>query len=234
MRDNNVPARLWDNGLVFIAEIQSLLARGSDQCPGIECVMGQTVDISEWLDFDFYDRVWYWDTPKHGMNVGQARISRWLGITHHVGTDMTYWILTEAGHVIARSTVLQHITVSDMATDVIKGRVVAFDARLLTRFHDGNFVIDIPNNVFNLQDNDFNDLTPTDTHDNIPLDTEYGDMLQPDKIDADDVEFETFDRYIGAEFLVNQNGESFPVRVTKRVRDNSGKPVGKSNANPIT
>ena len=50
MRENQVPARLWDYGLVYIAEIQSLLARGNDQRPGIEQVMGQTVDISEWLD----------------------------------------------------------------------------------------------------------------------------------------------------------------------------------------
>jgi hypothetical protein len=35
--------------------------------------MGQTVDISEWLDFDFYDRVWYWDQPKTDMTNVQAR-----------------------------------------------------------------------------------------------------------------------------------------------------------------
>ena len=54
MRENQVPARLWDYGLVYIAEVQSLLARGADQRPGIEKVKGQTIDISEWLDFDFY------------------------------------------------------------------------------------------------------------------------------------------------------------------------------------
>jgi hypothetical protein len=64
MRENQVPTRLWDYGLVYIAEVQSLLARGAEQRPGIEKVMGQTVDISEWLDFAFYDRVWYWDQPK--------------------------------------------------------------------------------------------------------------------------------------------------------------------------
>ena len=61
MRENQVPSRLWDYGLVYISEIQSLLARGPDQRPGIEKILGQTVDISEWLDFDFYERVWYWD-----------------------------------------------------------------------------------------------------------------------------------------------------------------------------
>ena len=143
MRENQVPVRLWDYGLVYIAEVQSLLARGLDNRPGIEKVMGQTVDISEWLDFDFYDRVWYWDRPKTGMGNEQARIGHWLGIAHRVGSDMTYWILTESGRVIARSTV-QHITITDMATDAILDRVSNFDATLLTRLSDDNFHIEPP------------------------------------------------------------------------------------------
>jgi hypothetical protein len=39
------------------------------------------------------------------MTDEQARIGRWLGIAHRVGSDMTYWLLTETGTVIARSTV---------------------------------------------------------------------------------------------------------------------------------
>ena len=75
MRENQVPARLWDYGLVYISEVQSLLSRGHDQRHGIERIMGQTVDISEWLDFDFYDRVWYWDEPKTDMTNEQSRIA---------------------------------------------------------------------------------------------------------------------------------------------------------------
>jgi hypothetical protein len=43
MRKNQVPSRLWDYGLVYIAaEVQSLLACcGSDNRPGIEKLMGQ-------------------------------------------------------------------------------------------------------------------------------------------------------------------------------------------------
>lgn len=77
---------------------------------------GQTIDI-------LYDRVWYWDMPKMGMNDEQAQIGHWLGIAYRMGSDMTYWILTESGRVIARSTV-QHITISDMA---IKTHVLAFE-----------------------------------------------------------------------------------------------------------
>jgi hypothetical protein len=57
MRSSQVPSRLWDYGLVYIAEIQLLLAHDIDQQPGIEHVTGNTVDISEWLDFDFFDGV---------------------------------------------------------------------------------------------------------------------------------------------------------------------------------
>ena len=89
MRENQVPSRLWDYDLVYISEIQSLLAQGTDHRPGIKKVLGQTVDISEWFDFDFYDRVWYWDHQKTDMNNDQARIGCWLGIAHRVGSDMT-------------------------------------------------------------------------------------------------------------------------------------------------
>ena len=56
-------------------------------------------------------------------------------------------------------------------------------------------------------------------------------MMQPPKPDVD--ELETYDQYIGAEFFVNNNGESVPVRVAKRARGNSGKAVGKRNDNPL-
>ncbi len=176
MRKNRVPARLWDYGLVYIAEIQSLLARGPDQRPGIEKVMGQMIDISEWLDFDFYDRVWYWDQAKTDINNEQALQGRWLGITHRVGSDMTYWILTESGRVIARSTV-QHVTITDLATDAIRARVSTFDNTLLTRLSDTNFHIEHPNPVFYLKDKDLPaDVDPAVA--NIPTDAEYGDMYQ--------------------------------------------------------
>ena len=64
---------------------------------------------------------------------------------------MTYWILTEAGYVVARSTV-QHVTITDMASNAIKHRVLAFDEHLLTRLNDDNYQIDMTNHVFYLQD----------------------------------------------------------------------------------
>ncbi len=189
MRENQVPSCLWDYGLVYISEIQSILARGSDQRPGLERITGDTIDILEWLDFDFNDLVWYWNQHKMDMTDEQARIGRWLGIAHRVGSNMTYWILTETGNVVARSTV-QHNTISNLATGAVQTRVDAFTNNVLERLGDDNFTIDLPNHVFYLQDDDVDPEAPAA---NIPADAEYEGMLQPEKPDADDLEFETYD-----------------------------------------
>jgi hypothetical protein len=64
MLRKNVPSRLWDYALVWISETLSMLARGKDGISGIKELTGKTVDISEWLDFDFYDLVWYHENNK--------------------------------------------------------------------------------------------------------------------------------------------------------------------------
>jgi hypothetical protein len=80
-----------------------------------------------------------------------------------------------------------------------------FDARLLTRLDDENFHVNLPSHLLYLQDDDAA-LEPDLQF--IPSDVEYGDMLQDPKSDADEIEFETFDQYLSAEFLVNSNVET--------------------------
>jgi hypothetical protein len=63
MRKENVYSRLWDYGLVYEGELLTRLSRGDDGRSGYEQVTGETPDISEWLDFEFYDLVWWWDQP---------------------------------------------------------------------------------------------------------------------------------------------------------------------------
>ena len=100
------------------------------------------------------------------------------------------------------------------------------------RLRDENFAVDLPNHVFYLQDDD--NANPDLNDANTPTDAVNGDMLQPEKPEADDLEFETFDQYIGAEFVVNLNGEPTMAKVTKCACDNERKPVGKQqHANPL-
>jgi hypothetical protein len=102
---------------------------------------------------------------------------------------MTSWILTEARHIIACSTV-QHITITDKAAESIKTRITQFDVNLLTRMADTNFHVTFPNHKLYLQDDD----VPLDSlAANNPQDAENWDMLQLNKLDADKIEFESFD-----------------------------------------
>ena len=67
----------------------------------LEQLTGETPEISEYLDFTFYD--WCWYNDKAG--IGETKLSHWLGFSHRVGSLMSYWILTQKGNVISRRTV---------------------------------------------------------------------------------------------------------------------------------
>ena len=84
---NRVPRRLWDYGMRWVCETMqrtSTQSGGLAGCKPIESVTGETVDISEFLDFEFYDRVWY------HKNAGLCEIfhSGWLGVSHRIGSSM--------------------------------------------------------------------------------------------------------------------------------------------------
>jgi hypothetical protein len=70
----------------------------ADDWSPIETITGETLDISEYKDFYFYqftnaDR----DDP--------IKLGRWLGIAHEIGTLMTYWILKGSRQIVSHSTV---------------------------------------------------------------------------------------------------------------------------------
>jgi hypothetical protein len=71
----------------------------------LEAVTGETIYISEYLDFGFYDHVSY----KENAGLGMTAIGGWLGASHRVGGLMSHWMLTQGGAVISRTTV-QRVT----------------------------------------------------------------------------------------------------------------------------
>ena len=58
----------------------------------------ETVDISKYLDFGFYEKVWFMDNS--GLSPSEP--IRWLGISHRKGISMCYQILTHTGKFISR------------------------------------------------------------------------------------------------------------------------------------
>jgi len=65
------------------------MAWGCNKQTGYEEVTGETAEIGEWLDFEFYDLVWWLDRlVKPNMTDDTRRLARWLRILHRVGSDM--------------------------------------------------------------------------------------------------------------------------------------------------
>ena len=55
MRQCNVPSVLWDYSTIYEWEVISLVCKNESDRRGKEVVTGDTLDISEYLDYKFYN-----------------------------------------------------------------------------------------------------------------------------------------------------------------------------------
>jgi hypothetical protein len=67
MHAKMVPTRFWDYGVEWVCDIAQ-----------IELLTGETPDISEFLDFGFYDWVFF----KENAGLGPEALGRYLGVSH--------------------------------------------------------------------------------------------------------------------------------------------------------
>jgi len=65
--------------------------------------LGQQPDISSLLDYHFYQKVMYHSIEKSPES--REHVGHWLGPAETLGDELTYYILTETGTVIARSAI---------------------------------------------------------------------------------------------------------------------------------
>ena len=100
--------------------------------------MGQTLNISEFLDFDFRDLVWYWPRVHPSISEHDSRLGRWANVSHHVRSNMCYWIIPTTGNQVADTTV-PHVTWDDMADPTLKEMIAAFNNELNKNLDDSNF-----------------------------------------------------------------------------------------------
>ena len=233
MIDRSIPTRLWDYGLIYESEILSRMSRGSDGRTGYERLTGQTPDISEWLDFEFYDLVWFHNQEKPTMNDESRRLGRWLGVSHRIGSDLCYWILTDSGQVISCATV-QHVTVAEAGTDEIKAAVEQFVQTVNERLSDIGHVQDTTGQTTAYIEDIPEEIVDTAYIGIVPSDAEYGQMMVEGKPDVDDIEMtETYDKYIGAKLMMEVGDQQLQGKVVKRARMEDGTPIGRQHANPL-
>ena len=99
MMKRSVPKRLWDYGLRWVVEIMQRTTSSAGNlhdCTGLEKVTGETPEISEYVDFSFYDWCWY----KENAGMGEMKLDRWLGVSHPTGSLMSFWVLTPSCKVV--------------------------------------------------------------------------------------------------------------------------------------
>lgn len=224
------PKRLWDYCGEWVLAIRRLTAHDitslHDRVP-CEVVEGNTPDISEYAQFDWYQYIWYHD-PAVQFPEDAQKLGRWIGVAQDVGSPMTFWVLPASCRVIARSTVSQ-LSDDELLDPIVKNRMVELNLAIAEKI--GNTIADdalddaliglypeIPDNVF----------LPDEDGDHEPLDDDADAVPE-----ADDYSPEAYDKYLTAEVLLPTMGNITKAKVTGRKRDADGNPIRKQNANPM-
>ena len=112
-----IPKRVWDLGMVWESEIYSCTS-GKDGHPALERLTGDKIYISEWLKFEFYDLVWFWDNQSDDT---RSMLVRWICVSHKVINALFYWIISEKEKVLSRTTVQNLTTEEPRDPDVQEG-----------------------------------------------------------------------------------------------------------------
>jgi len=173
---------------------------------------GDTVDISEYTEFEFYDLIVYWDDRD---NEAKQSIGRWLGPSHHIGSALCYYLLTEKATILSRTSV-QHITKEEFETDEMRERVRVYHEEL-------NQNINAASEYLNEEDGD--DFITDDVALPIGYQENEGDYFglsrTPDIDEVIDIEnarteADSYDKFIGAEVKFPNRGDLMLMAKVKR------------------
>jgi hypothetical protein len=234
MQKKNVYSRLWDYGLVYEDELLKRISRGDDGRSGYEQVTDKTPNISKQLDFEFYDLVWWWDRPnKPNVNDEMKRLGRWLGVSHHVGSDLCYWIVTDSGQVVSKTSV-EHVTCDDYLSEDMKAKVKEFEKKLEEHLDDSNFILQGEDGIDLKMIEDLDDEgIGAMVEDGItPMEEEYDDMIVEERPEANNEE--AVDKYLNMELRIGTGKDDERWgRVIKHAKGIGGEPVSHAHANPF-
>ena len=225
-----VPRRLWDYLMTWICETNNLSVSSSKYANGrtaIEMITGETPDISEYLDFSFYD----WVVYRSNAGLGEPELGRWIGVSHKIGQLMSFWVLPISGIPISCVTV-QPLTKAEMQLDEYKSQMKLFDEKIVERLSIKNdqihFAPEMPDwNRLSLDEDDpefVEDFLKVIDDENIP----HADDAIKESIN--------YDNYINMEIGMPRgpDGEVEHARVKRRALDVNGRPMGTASNNPIT
>ena len=202
----------------------------SDACTlhgrtGLEKVTGETPEISEYIDFGFNDQCWY----KENAGMGETKMGRWLGVSHKTGSLMSFWVLMPSCRVVSRTSV-QRITNLELQEKTNKRRMTAFDDAVKEYLRDYNHVLNDSGKPepYNWSAHSFEDDSD--------FQEEFDNAVNnPVVKEADELfTLDTYDKYLQMELALPQGDSLEPrlAKVTIRLKDANGIPIGMADQNP--
>ena len=228
MFHTQTPIRLWCFCFNYCADVLSLCATGRFELQGrtpFEIVTNYTPDISEYVQFAWFDWCYYYDQENKSKCL-----CRWLGPAAGIGQAFCSYLLLSNAEFIARSSVIS-LTQDELNDEQVKLQ----QRRFMDSVHEkiGTYTEPKYNNS-----SDYNDSQiPIFIDENELQELPYGDEISeaiPEEIDQPYLE--QLDQYIGAKVVIPGTTENTtPVLATikGRKRDANGNLIGCKNANPI-
>ena len=223
----NCPRALWNYGIPHIAKIMQLTATNAAGLNGqtpLGALLGDTPDISQYLDFGWYQLVWY----KENAGLDVQRVGRFLGIANSASNIMSYWILPESGRPVTASSV-QRMTILEQQTEANRDRIRDYNAKIAAKFKEQRIATDGEKPKLDEWEQLFEDDEDFAAEFNRLYDN-------PEVLESDDTfDPDSYDHYINMELTVDRQQFDHPqrARVTKRLKDHRGNPIGTANDNPI-
>ncbi len=217
MLQTGAPHVLWDYCMELMASIRSHMTLNILELEGDTpeaLLTGDTPDISNLCEFQWYELVWYIDPLDKLEN---KKIARYLGPSHDIGQAMASRLLTIKGQQISRTSVIP-LSDEERRNPAIQLKMSEYDSALKESLGDRIAGI------------------PVDASDDVPEYEPYGDDETGDQqpmIDADELDYDEFHQFISARVILPRAGEAAIGRVRKRKRDDDGKLIGRSNKNPM-
>jgi len=211
------PAILWDFCCFYAVDLRNHLARPLPQLNGrtpIEKITGNTPDVSEYLEFKWFDLIWYYEPE--AFPCERKHLARWIGVAHRIGQAMCYWLLPSFGIPIARTTI-QLITLEELETDKVQLKV--YNDKLSEKLG----ALSTEGATLHLYREDEDD----DSDNNVPFEPE---AMTPE---IEDIKVDVYDELLLTEPILEKGGTLVRAKITGRKRDQDGNLVGKYNSNPL-
>ncbi len=229
LRAKKTPKRLWCYCAEWYAAVRRFTALDFWALDGrvpAERRLGNTPDISEHAQFEWYEFVKYHEP---GVKDGHTRYGRFIGVCKNIGTNMTFWILTDKCSVISRDTV-SSLTDEERRDENIQRRIAEFDQLVDDKIGDRKKKVEADEFIGD-------GIMPTvpsddlfDYEDDLELEQAEPEAAMPE---VDDYTPDCVDNYLTAEVLLPRGGVLTRGKVIRRATGPDEKPIGLRNSNPI-